>query len=151
MNYTIQELATLSQISVRTLRHYDEIGLLKPAFVGENKYRYYQEEQFLRLQQILFFKDLGFELKEIQSILDHVDFDMLKALQEQARMLEQRVEHLQELLQTIDKTMQHFEGVQVENTKKCIIALIMKNKDNMSKISNHINNHKKDSGQNGTR
>ena len=59
MNYTVNELAKLSGVSIRTLRYYDEIALLKPAFIEENNYHYYQEEQLLRLQHILFFKELG--------------------------------------------------------------------------------------------
>ena len=65
MAYTVKELAQLSGVSVRTLHFYDEIGLLKPARVGENQYRYYEEEQLLALQQILFFRELGFELKKV--------------------------------------------------------------------------------------
>jgi DNA-binding transcriptional MerR regulator len=65
MKYTVKQLANLSGVSVRTLHFYDEIGLLKPAFVGENNYRYYQEEQLLMLQQILFYREIGMPLNEI--------------------------------------------------------------------------------------
>jgi DNA-binding transcriptional MerR regulator len=57
--YTVKQLARLSGVSVRTLHHYDEIGLLRPAFVGENRYRYYGREELLRLQDILFHRELG--------------------------------------------------------------------------------------------
>ena len=62
MSYTVNKLAKLSGVSVRALHFYDEIGLLKPAFYGENNYRYYEEEQLLLLQQILFFREMGFSL-----------------------------------------------------------------------------------------
>lgn len=65
MVYTVQKLASLSGVSVRTLHHYDEIGLLKPAYIGGNGYRYYEEEQALLLQQILFFRNLGLELSKM--------------------------------------------------------------------------------------
>ncbi len=118
MNYTVQKLAKLSHVSIRTLRHYDAIGLLKPAFVGENKYRYYQEKQLLRLQQILFFKELGFGLKQIKNILDRNDFDTCKALQQHAKMIEQRMKRMRELLQTIDKTIKHLKGNHVMNIEE---------------------------------
>src|SRR5678816_1664369 len=63
-NYTVKQLARLSGVSVRTLHHYDEIGLLKPAFLGENRYRYYGREELLRLQDILFHRELGVPLQE---------------------------------------------------------------------------------------
>ncbi len=67
--YTVKQVAKLSGVSVRALRFYDEIGLLKPAFVGENGYRYYEKEELLALQQILFYRELGFELAMIQKIV----------------------------------------------------------------------------------
>jgi DNA-binding transcriptional MerR regulator len=69
MAYTINQLAKLSGVSTRTLRFYDEISLLVPAFYGENQYRYYKEEQLLMLQQILFFRELGFPLNDIQRLI----------------------------------------------------------------------------------
>ena len=75
MTYTVNQLAKLSGVSVRTLHFYDEIGLLKPAYYGENNYRYYEEEQLLILQQILFFREMGCPLNDIQRILSSNDFD----------------------------------------------------------------------------
>ena len=66
MPYTVNKLARISGVSPRTLRFYDEIGLLKPAYYGENHYRYYEEEQLLMLQQILFFREIGFPLREVE-------------------------------------------------------------------------------------
>ena len=78
MLYTVKQLADISGISGRSLRFYDQIGLLKPAFYGDNQYRYYQHNQLLRLQQILFFKELGFSLNKIKRILDSDKFDTVK-------------------------------------------------------------------------
>ena len=106
MAYTVKELAQLSGVSVRTLHFYDAIGLLKPARVGENQYRYYEEEQLLALQQILFFRELGFELKKIQSIVRRPDFDRLEALRAHRELLLRKKERIVKLIQTIDKTIQ---------------------------------------------
>lgn len=77
--YTVKQVAKLSGVSVRTLHHYDEIGLLKPESVGANGYRYYGQDELLRLQQILFHRELGFPLAEIARVLDAPDFDRVAA------------------------------------------------------------------------
>ena len=82
MAYTVNKLAKLSGVSVRTLHFYDEIGLLKPAYIGENNYRYYKDEELLVLQQILFYRKLNFSLNDIQRILSDKNFDKIKALEE---------------------------------------------------------------------
>ena len=79
-DYTVKQVAKLSGVSIRTLHHYDEIGLLKPARVGANGYRYYGRDELLRLQQILFHRELGFALDEIQKLLGAADFDRKAAL-----------------------------------------------------------------------
>ena len=110
MQYTTNKLANISGVSVRTLRYYDEIGLLKPAFYGDNKYRYYEEEQLLILQQILFFRELGIALNDIQKILTNDDFDKIKSLKKQRAALLSDVERSKVLIKTIDKTILHIEG-----------------------------------------
>ncbi|HHF7374196.1 MerR family transcriptional regulator [Legionella bozemanae] len=110
MKYAIKQLAKLSGVSTRTLRFYDEIGLLKPAFYGDNQYRYYQEEQLLLLQQILFFRELEFPLNDIKEILSCSDFDKIKSLQKQKSSLQSHIERTQTLIQTIDKTISHLRG-----------------------------------------
>src|SRR5579872_2429367 len=109
MTYTVNKVATLSGVSIRTLRFYDEIGLLKPAFVGEQGYRYYEEEQLLVLQQILFYKELGFELRQIQDLLQQSDPDRVKALQSQKILLRNKITRMQTLTKTIDNTINHLE------------------------------------------
>lgn len=69
MTHTVKKLSELSGVTVRTLHFYEEIGILKPAYYGSNGYRYYEESQLLQLQQILFFKELGFTLKQIQKVM----------------------------------------------------------------------------------
>src|SRR5262245_63212196 len=87
MAYTVKELAQLSGVSVRTLHFYDEIGLLKPARVGQNQYRYYEEEQLLALQQVLFFRELGFELRKVRSIVEQPGFNRVEALKDHRLVL----------------------------------------------------------------
>ena len=74
---TVKQVAKLSGVSVRALHHYDEIGLLKPASTGRNRYRYYGEEELLRLQQILLHRELDIPLNEIGAILDDPGFNQL--------------------------------------------------------------------------
>ena len=69
MAYTVKQVAAMSGVSVRTFHFYDETGLLRPAYIGANGYRFYEEAQLLTLQQILFYRQLGLELKQIKEIL----------------------------------------------------------------------------------
>lgn len=110
MAYTVKRLAEISGVSVRTLHFYDEIDLLKPAYLGDNGYRYYEEEQLLMLQQVLFFRELGFELKTIQTILNQSSFDKVKALKRHRQVLRQQNERTQKLIETIDKTIGRLKG-----------------------------------------
>ncbi len=110
MAYTVNKLAKLSGVSIRTLHFYDEIGLLKPAYYGENNYRYYEEAQLLMLQQILFFRELGFQLNDIQRIISSPDFDKLKVLESHRRNLEKNLDQTKALIETVDKTIAHLRG-----------------------------------------
>jgi DNA-binding transcriptional MerR regulator len=110
MAYTVRQVAGLSGVSVRTLHFYDEVGLLKPAYVSANGYRYYEEPQLLALQQILFYRELGFELKEIKSILGRADFEKAAALESHRSVLEKNLAQTQTLIATINKTIEHVRG-----------------------------------------
>ena len=110
MSFTVNKLAQLSGVSSRTLRFYDEIGLLKPAFYGENQYRYYEEEQLLMLQQILFFRELGFPLNDIQRIIECDDFNKIESLNKHKSLLQSNLEKTEKLIKTIDKTISHLLG-----------------------------------------
>lgn len=109
-SYTVKQLARLSGVSVRTLHHYDEIGLLKPAFTGENRYRYYGREELLRLQDILFHRELGVPLADIARLLDAEGRDRLAILAEHREMLAQRLTRSRQLLRTIDRTIAELRG-----------------------------------------
>ncbi|RZJ94832.1 MAG: MerR family transcriptional regulator [Brevundimonas sp.] len=108
--YTVSQLARLSGTSVRTLHHYDEIGLLKPASVGENGYRYYGREELLRLQSILLHREFGLTLGEIAELLDRTDIDRIGALREQRARLAEEADRYRRLARTIDRTIAELEG-----------------------------------------
>ena len=110
MAYTVKQLASMSGVSVRTLHFYDETGLLKPAYHGANGYRFYEEPQLLTLQQILFYRELGFELKRIKRILGQAKFQKASALRSHRKVLEKNVARTHTLIETIDKTIQHLKG-----------------------------------------
>jgi MerR family transcriptional regulator, thiopeptide resistance regulator len=110
MAYTVKKLSELSGVTVRTLHFYEEIALLKPAYYGSNGYRYYEEKELLRLQQILFFKELGFSLQQIQKVIGRSDFDQLAALYAHKKMLSEEWEKIGILLNTIEKTIKHLKG-----------------------------------------
>ena len=95
---TVNEVSKLTGISVRTLHHYDEIGLLKPTEVTEAGYRLYDDTALERLQHVLLFKELQFPLKDIKTILDSPDFDKNKALEQQIELLTMKKEHLENLI-----------------------------------------------------
>ena len=103
--YSVQQLSILAGVSVRTLHHYDRIGLLKPAERTEKGYRIYTKTELLKLQQILFYKTLDFTLKEIAAILNDPDFDLIKALEFHQVELSKRADHLTQLLITVGKTL----------------------------------------------
>src|SRR5215469_13408834 len=110
MAYTVKQVAGLSGVSVRTLHFYDELGLLKPAYVNANGYRYYEEPQLLTLQQILFYRELGVELREIRNILGRPDFAKAAALESHRCLLAKNLARTQSLIATIDKTIAHVRG-----------------------------------------
>src|SRR5687768_16870249 len=110
MAFTVKQVAAISCVSVRTLHFYDEVGLLKPAYIGANGYRFYEEPQLLTLQQILFYRELGFELKEIRRILGRADFEKIAALQAHRKVLRKNLDRTETLICTIDKTIEHLKG-----------------------------------------
>lgn len=106
---TVKQLAIAAGISIRTLHHYDAIGLLRPGHVGANGYRYYGKEEMLRLQQILFYRELGMPLAEIGAVLDDPAFDLVAALRGHRAALQGRIAQYQGLIQTIDRTIASLE------------------------------------------
>ncbi|MBK9601761.1 MAG: MerR family transcriptional regulator [Anaerolineales bacterium] len=108
--FTVKQLSSMAGVTPRTLHHYDEIGLLKPSRIGENGYRYYGEEALLKLQQILFYRELDIPLDEIKKIMGRRDFDVLGALQSHKDALNKQAVRIDRLIQTVDNTIQHLKG-----------------------------------------
>lgn len=107
MMKTVAQVSALTGISVRTLHHYDAIGLLKPSCVTQAGYRLYDETALKRLQTILLFRELEFPLKQIREILESPAFDPADALADQIRLLELKREHLNQVIahaRSIQKT-----------------------------------------------
>ena len=125
MKMMIKEFAEFTGVSVRTLHYYDEIGLLKPAFVNEHSgYRYYNEHSLVRMQEILFYRELDFSLKSIAEILSSPNYDKTKALTEQKKLLTLKKERLERLISAIDgaakgeNIMKTFDNSEFENYRQ---------------------------------
>ncbi len=115
--FTVKQLSKMAGVTPRTLHHYDDIGLLKPSQVGDNGYRYYGEEALLKLQQILFYRELGFPLDDIKKIMGRRDFDVLSALETHKESLGRQMERTKRLLVTVDNTIQHIKGEKIMSQK----------------------------------
>ncbi|NMI07450.1 MerR family transcriptional regulator [Paenibacillus sp. SZ31] len=110
MAMKVKEVAELASISVRTLHHYDEIRLLTPDEVTSAGYRLYSDANLERLQQILFFKELDFSLKEIKNIITNPSFNPEEALNMHRLILLEKRQHLDQMIATIDRTVLHVRG-----------------------------------------
>ena len=117
MRYTIKQVADLAGVTTRTLRYYDEIGLLAPADIGDNGYRYYDQSSLLSLQQVLFFRELDVPLKEIQLITSRPDFNLLSALENHRSSLQNKAKRLEKLIDTIDQTIATIKGEWIMTAK----------------------------------
>lgn len=102
----IGQLADLGNVSHRTLRYYDKIGLLKPSQIASNGYRQYNEKDLVRLQKILLLKKLGFSLEEIEGMLLEKDPSWIDSLKEQIGLVDQKIQYFQLLKETIRKTIE---------------------------------------------
>jgi DNA-binding transcriptional MerR regulator/quercetin dioxygenase-like cupin family protein len=120
--YTVKQVAAMSGVSVRTLHFYDEAGLLKPAYLGSNGYRFYEEPQLLALQQVLFYRELGFELKQIKRIVNRADFEKLAALKSHRKVLDKEFLGTRDLIKTIDKTIDHLKGIKRMKDKDMFVG-----------------------------
>lgn len=121
----IKEFAEFTGVSVRTLHYYDEIGLLKPSHVdAQTGYRFYDQQSLLRMQEILFYRELDFPLKSIRAILSSPDYDKANALQEQKKLLTLKKERLERLISAIDdaakgeNVVKEFDKTQLEHCKQ---------------------------------
>ena len=118
MSYKIKAVADMVGVSVRTLHHYDQIGILKPDSVTTSGYRLYTEMDIERLQQVLFFKELDFTLQEIKEILDNPDFDRKHALMTHKEILIEKKKRLDKIIKSVNKTIDSIEGGTDMNKKE---------------------------------
>jgi len=110
MVYTVKEISELAGVTSRTVRYYDEIGLLNPAEIGDNGYRYYDQDSLMKLQQIMFFRELEIPLNDIHLIMSQPDFNLSGALDEHRLSLEKKAKRLNKLITTIDHTLATIRG-----------------------------------------
>jgi DNA-binding transcriptional MerR regulator len=120
--FTVKQLSKMAGITPRTLHYYDEIGLLKPSRVGDNGYRYYGEDALLRLQQILFYRELDMPLEAIREIMGRRDFDVLSALESHKSNLRKRIAQMERLIATVDHTILHIQGQKAMSQKQLFQA-----------------------------
>ncbi|MBI9101435.1 MAG: MerR family transcriptional regulator [Spirochaetales bacterium] len=106
---TVKQIAEAAGVSSRTIRYYDLSGLLPPTRIGANGYRYYEQEAILKLQQILFYRELGFSLEEIGEIIHEEGFNLIEALAEHRLKLREKVNRLERLVSTVDNTILHLQ------------------------------------------
>jgi len=118
MEYTVQKLGLLAGVSTRTLRYYDEIGLLKPARINSSGYRIYGRQEVDRLQQILFYRELGVGLEEIKELVAASTFDADRALKEHHVKLLEKREQLDALIATVELTLAHRKGIKTMSDKQ---------------------------------
>ncbi len=109
-SFRVGEVARLAHVSVRTLHHYDQVGLLTPSARSESGYRLYTPDDLERLQNVLFYKELGFSLEEIRELMADPAFDRREALLEQRSLLQEQMARLGALLGLVDKTLVSLEG-----------------------------------------
>ena len=122
MNYTVKQLAVLAGVSVRTLHYYDSVGILKPSLVKDNGYRVYSEKELLLLQQIMFFRELDFSIKDIKNALFSSEFDLKKTLHEHKHLIELKKKRLENLLSTIDRTIKKINKETIMNDQELYSA-----------------------------
>ncbi|MCK9360822.1 MerR family transcriptional regulator [Patescibacteria group bacterium] len=138
MPYTVNKLAQLAGVSVRTLHYYDEVGLLKPSKIEKNGYRSYEERELLKLQQIMFFRELDFPVEEIKKIMSSPAFDMRQALRDHRVMIELKKKRLAGLIKTIDKTIQKLDSKKPMDEKDMQEAFDTFGEDTVKKYAEEV-------------
>ncbi|AKP67726.1 MerR family transcriptional regulator [Companilactobacillus ginsenosidimutans] len=139
MEYSIKELANIAGVSTRTLRYYDQIDLLKPLRKSEAGYRIYGSVQLDRLQLIMFYRELDFKLDDIQRIFDEPEFNLVRAMQEQYRLLERQQDRITSLLNTLETTIKSYQGdINMEDSEKFAAFKQNKIKENEEKYGAEI-------------
>ncbi|KTD04003.1 mercury resistance transcriptional regulator SkgA [Legionella geestiana] len=156
MIYKIKQLAEMSSVSTKTLRYYDKIGLLKPAYCAKNGYRFYTNDQLLMLQQILFFREIGFKLKDIGEVINSTEFDKISALKIHKKNIIKSILKSRALIETIDKTIGYlnseitlkenelYMGFEHEQQKSMVTYLSRKMGENANNIIEQCKNNVKE-------
>ena len=115
---TVKQISKLAHITPRTIHYYDQIGLLHPDEIGENGYRYYSDASLLKLQQILFYRELDIPLEQIKEIMSSSQYDLVKALQEHKKQLNKRIVRINTLIATVEQTLKHIGGEEIMENKE---------------------------------
>lgn len=118
MTYTVKSVSEIAGISIRTLHYYDQIDLFKPEAISEAGYRLYSDHNLERLQEILFFRELGFDLKEIKNILDSPEYDREQALLSHKALLIEKKRRIEDLIISVEKTLNSIKGVKTMTKKE---------------------------------
>lgn len=139
MEYTSKKFAELSGVSIRTLRYYDEIGLLKPCRINSSGYRIYGEKEVDLLQQILLYKSIDMKLEDIQKLIYQPSFNICNALEEHYNQLISRKNQLEELILIVEKTLDHKKGErEMSNKEKFEVFKNNKLEENEAKYGKEI-------------
>jgi len=128
---TVKQVSKLAHITTRTLHYYDQIGLFEPDFIGDNGYRYYSDESLLKLQQILFYRELDLPLEQIKEIINRKDYDLQEALEEHKHQLGRRIKYIEHLITTVDQTLKFIKGEEKMNQKVLFDAFNEKEQEKM--------------------
>ena len=131
---TIKQISQLAHVTPRTLRYYDQIGLLLPDEVGDNGYRYYSDASLLKLQQILFYRELDIPLEQIREIMGRENYDLQEALEDHKDQLRKRIDRLQKLISTVDQTLKYIKGEEEMNKKVLFDAFNDEEQEKMEKL-----------------
>lgn len=151
MEYTVQKLSKLAGVTTRTLRYYDEIGILKPTRINSSGYRIYGHEEVNKLQQILFYRELGVSLEDIKEIITSPNFDSTNALKEHREKLLAKKNQLDILIANVDKTIAEVEGRIIMSDKEKFQGFKEKLiKDNEEKYGTEIREKYGDSAVNAS-
>jgi DNA-binding transcriptional MerR regulator len=139
MEYSIKNLSELAGVSSRTLRYYDQIGLLSPSRTQKNGYRVYGQSEVDRLQEILFFRELGIPLEEIKKLIQDSSLDSIKILQDYRSGLLKRRDQLDSLINNVEKTVRSRKGMLVMNDKEKFEGLRAESiKDNEKRFGDEV-------------
>lgn len=140
--YLTGELAKIGNVSLRTLRYYDKIGLLKPSSMAKNGYRQYTDDDLIQLQKILLLKKLGFSLEEIELLLLEKEQTWIDSLEEQISLVDQKIQYFQLLKETIRKTKEIVEtnGISIEKATE-LMNILSKDDQLVEQYKNSKNLH----------